>query len=221
MNSVIKNICSKLPQYYQQELKRHHFRRQISNGTFKSEEKEYNLLGRWVKKGDWVIDIGANVGHYTARLSEIVAETGRVIAVEPVPDTFELLAANTARLHYNNVTLLNVAASNSTGLHGIAVPKFDSGLYNYYRATITINNPSIAILSLSIDSLNLPERISLVKIDAEGHDLQVLIGMDRLLERDHPILIVEASSSDIAEHLNRFGYSFERINGSHNRVFSV
>lgn len=221
MNNLFKAISSKLPKSLQQELKRLLFSRQIRKGTFKTDEKEYLILDRWVKKGDWVLDIGANVGHYTVKLSELVGESGRVIAFEPIPDTFELLAANIARLSSRNVTLLNVGASSSTSLHGMALPKFDTGLDNYYMARITTNNPTIEILCLSIDSLNLSECIRLVKIDAEGHDLQVLKGMRSLLEKDHPVLIIEEGSSDISEYLSRFGYSFEIIDGSHNRVFEV
>ena len=221
MINIFKTISSKLPKSYQQELKRILFSRQIRMRTFKSEEKEYYLLDRWVKKGDWVIDIGANVGHYTIKLSDIVGKTGRVIAFEPIPETFELLAANTARLSFKNVTLLNVGASSSTCLHGMALPKFDTGLDNYYMAQITTDNPSIEILCLSVDSLNLSNPVGLIKIDAEGHDLQVLKGMESLLERDHPVLIIEEGSSEIQEYLNRFGYIFERINGSHNRVFYI
>lgn len=44
--------------------------------------------------GDWALDIGANVGHYTKRMSDLAGPEGRVIAFEPVPDTFAVLCAN-------------------------------------------------------------------------------------------------------------------------------
>ena len=220
MNKVFKKLSSKLPKKYQQELKRLYFGRQIKKGVFVSDEKEFNVLQKWVSKGDWVIDVGANIGHYTKKLSELVGRSGRVIAFEPIPDTFELLAANMARLANNNVSLFNVAASDSSSIQGMALPKFDTGLDNYFMAKITKSNPSLEILCLSIDSLNLPQSISLVKIDAEGHDISVLKGMESILRKDHPILIVEEDSSEIEIYLEIFGYSSERINGSHNKIFS-
>ena len=126
-----------------------------------------------------------------------------------------------AKLTYNNVTLFNVAASDSSSIQGMAMPKFDTGLDNYFMAKITANNPSLEILCLPIDSLNLPKSISLVKVDAEGHDLSVLKGMESVLRKDHPVLIIEDNSSEIVEYLETFGYSSERINGSHNKVFQV
>ena len=77
-----------------------------------------------------------------------------------------------------------------------------------------------AIFILSIEFLILPHSICLGKIDAEGHDISVLKGMESILREDHPILIIEDDSSEIGEYLEEFDYSFERINGSHNKVFS-
>ena len=220
MNNIFKILSSKLPKKYQQELKRLYYGRQIRNGLFITDEKEFNMLHKWVKKGDWVIDVGANIGHYSMKLSELVGETGRVIVFEPIPDTFELLAANMAKCSYNNYSLFNIAASDSSSIQGMAIPKHDTGLDNYFMANITTDNPSLEILCLSIDSLSLPQSIGLVKIDAEGHDINVLKGMESILRKDHPVLIIEADSSEIEEYLATYGYSSERINGSHNKIFS-
>lgn len=221
MNRFFKNIASKLPKRYQQELKRVHFRRQIKKGGFISDEKEFGILNKWVAEGDWVIDVGANIGHYTKKFSDLTGNTGRVIAFEPIPDSFELLAANITGLSYNNVTLINAAASDSTSVQGMAMPKFDTGLNNYFRAEITTSNPSLEVLCLSIDSLNLSRPIKLVKIDAEGHDINVLKGMEAILSKDQPVLIIEDGSSEINDYLEKFGYKAERIDGSHNKVFHV
>jgi FkbM family methyltransferase len=229
MNKTLKRITSRLPRRYQQELKRIRFGYQIRKGTFKTDEQEFGMLESWVGKGDWVLDIGANVGHYTSRLSEIVGETGRVLAFEPVPETFELLAANVARLPLRNVTLLNIAASESTNVLGMNVPKFDSGLENYYSAQLTHETAEFRVLCAPIDSLGfLPcppsdtsaRRIRLAKIDVEGHELSVVKGMQRLLGRDHLILIVEGDSPEVASYLAAFGYSARKIEGSPNTIFS-
>ena len=92
-------------------------------------------LARLVSSGDWVIDIGANVGAYAYRLSELVGSTGRVFAFEPVPETMSLLAANLLRSPHQNVTLLNMAASDSTAVVRMNMPEFSSGLSNFYRAS--------------------------------------------------------------------------------------
>ena len=45
-----------------------------------------------VSPRDWIVDVGANVGHYTKRLSELVGPKGRVIAFEPILETFSILS---------------------------------------------------------------------------------------------------------------------------------
>ena len=109
-----------------------------------------------MKPGDTVLDIGANIGHYTARLSNLVGANGRVIAFEPIPETFELLACNVARLAIQNVTLINAAACDSTTEVGMAVPGFESGLSNYYMAHISQEATDLRVLGIDIGSLNLP-----------------------------------------------------------------
>lgn len=217
--NLAKTIASKLPDRWQNELKRAQFGREIRRGGFYTDEKEYELLDRWVSDGDWVLDIGANIGHYTARLSELVGRSGRVVAFEPVPTTFELLAANMARLPLSNVTLLNIAASDSTGIVGMSIPKFDSGLNNFYMAHLTDRSSDLQIMTAAIDGLNIPGKVRLAKIDAEGHELPILVGMRNLLERDHPVLIVEDNSVEITSFLQALDYKHRRIDSSSNRIF--
>lgn len=219
MIKFLKRIASHLPLRYQQELKRLHFRRQIGKGKFKTNEKEFDRLNEWVHTGDCALDIGANVGHYSARLSEIVGVTGRVFAFEPVPQTFELLSANMAQCHCRNITLLNVAASEATNVLGMNIPKFDTGLYNYYEAHLTKDGAGLSVVCFSIDSLNIPKPIKLAKVDVEGHEISVLKGMENLIKRDHPIFIIEGRSDEVASYLESFGYSFEEAEGSPNRIF--
>ena len=222
MKRTLKKLASELPMRWQQELKRRYFGRQIRNHTFRTDEPEFDLLSSMVRAGAWALDIGANVGHYTVRLSELVGERGRVISFEPVPETFELLAANVALIPQKNVTLINAAASDSTGLSSMQIPKFeDSGLDNFYTAHLSERPSALNVLRITVDCLTPPEPIRLVKIDAEGHELPALRGMKRLLDKDHPILIVEDNSSEISDYLIKFGYSSEKVDGSSNRIFRV
>lgn len=222
--TILKKIAATLPTRYQQELKRLHFGRMIRSGTFMSAEvhdTEFGRLHEWVQAGDWAIDVGANVGNYSARLSQLVGPTGRVFSFEPVAETFELLTANMARLPYRNVSLFNVAASDGTGLRSMEVPLMEGGIENRYMAHITEDGTGdFAVLSLPLDALELPRRVSMVKIDVEGHELSALQGMRRLLERDHPVLVVEGRATDVADYMSALGYAYEEQAGSPNRVFS-
>lgn len=220
MKSILKKIAAKLPTSFQQGLKRHYYGYQIKAGKFVSPEYEFGDLQKWIKEGDWVIDIGANIGQYTKKMAELVGISGRVLAFEPIPRTFELLTANIAKIPFANISLFNVAASDSSSVQGMSIPKEASGLYILTRASIGTNHPDYNILCLTIDSLSIPNPVSLVKIDAEGHDFEVLKGMESLLGNDRPVLIIEDKSVQIEDYLKGFGYSSQRIKDSHNRVFS-
>jgi hypothetical protein len=64
-----RRIIAVLPKHWQLELKRIHYRRRIRLGTFISDEPEFSILSKVVADGDWVVDVGANVGFYTKRLA--------------------------------------------------------------------------------------------------------------------------------------------------------
>lgn len=178
------------------------------------------MLHNVVGPGDWVIDIGANVGHYTKRFSELVGARGRVIAFEPVPTTFSLLAANAQLFAYPNVSLVNAAVSDKFGIVGMSMPYFSTGLRNYYGAHIS-NTPdsTLSVLSMPLDSLPINYRVALVKIDAEGHEPFILAGMRKLIMTSLPFLILETSSNDVINSLNVMGYIPEKLQKSPNLLF--
>lgn len=219
MNNYIKKISSKLPKRLQQELKRLNCAYQLKRNKFISDEPEYERLEQWIRPGDWVLDIGANIGHYTSRFSKLVGPDGRVFAFEPISDTFELLASNATRFSYRNITLVNVAVSDSEMELGMEMPKFDSGLDNYYMATLTANTASNKIYCIAIDCFNFSRPIKFVKIDVEGYELSALMGMKKLIMRDHPVIVAEGISEEVTSFLSTFGYSHYTLQGSPNTIY--
>ena len=220
--SVLKRVTAKLPARVQQELKRLYFARLIRKGLFQhaiENEGEFHRLHEWVRPGDWVLDIGANVGNYAARLSELVGPGGRVIAVEPVPQTFELLAANVSRFPVQNVTLLNVAASDRFAMAGMRMPLLETGGPNPYMAHLTEQGAEMSVVCIAIGSLGIDRTISLIKIDVEGHELSALMGLERLIERDRPVLVIEGRSDEVEAFLSNYGYRGHQDANSPNRVF--
>lgn len=218
---VLKRIAGHMSPSMQHELRRVFFHAQIRRRRFMTDEKEYALLDTFIAAGDWVLDIGANVGHYTMRMAELVGPTGRVIAIEPVPDTFALLAANVRQFAHSNVSLLNVAASDRTATVGIEIPRFSEGLTNYYQAHVTTDSAALTILTLPVDALALGTPVKLAKIDVEGHELPVLRGMSALVERDHPVLIVETAAAQTTDWLHAMGYTTRRLPGSSNLLCTL
>ena len=219
---LLKRIAAALPGSWQFELKRIYYRLQIYRDIFSTPEPEYGILASLVGPGQWAIDIGANIGHYTKRLSDLVGSGGRIIAFEPVPETFALLAANVQLFKYRNVTLINAAVSDKTSLGVIDIPYFQSGIKNYFEAHLTSIpecQEGLEVMTLRVDSLEIPCRVVLCKIDVEGYEFPVLQGMSDLLKRDHPVLIVESGKKEVVELLTNLGYSIEKLPESPNMLF--
>jgi FkbM family methyltransferase len=218
---ILRRIAAFLPQNLQHSARRAWHSRQIRLGHFASDEPEFALLGQFVRPGDSVIDVGANVGHYTVRLSQLVGPQGRVIAFEPVPATFEVLATNVHAAGCENVTLFNTAASALTRMVSMTVPRFPDGLANYYQASIGTAVPgqsAIQALAIPIDALGIPHRISLIKIDAEGHELDVLKGLRQTLASHRPKVILEASGQASMDFLSGLDFRFTRLQNSPNVI---
>jgi FkbM family methyltransferase len=221
IKTIPRWVVARLPDQWQREIRRLNFRLRIRRGTFESDEPEFDALASIVRSGDWVIDVGANVGFYTKRMAELVGRQGRVLAFEPVPETFVVLANNLESSGCTNVSLFNAAVSEETGIAGMSIPRHqDTGLQNFYQAHLSeAIDCELQILVMSVDSMQIPHTIRLVKIDAEGHEFSVLKGMRKILTRDRPILIVETPNADVSTLLKSLGYAAQIYPGSPNTVF--
>lgn len=193
----------------------------ISAGVFDSDEPEYLRLAEWLEPGDIAMDVGANFGSYSVKMSRLVGDAGRVIAFEPVPQTFAMLVRSLAASGCSNVSALNIACSNANGLVTMSIPDDPVSGENLYQASISRSGPSlITVLCARIDDLPLPiDDLKLVKIDAEGHDAEVIEGMWSVISRVMPVLIAEHPSKAISERLTGLGYVHTHQAGSPNGVF--
>jgi FkbM family methyltransferase len=151
----------------------------------------HRLMDRCLRPGAVVVDVGANIGWNAIRAARLVGPTGRVIAVEPTPDTLDVLRRNVAASGLGNLVVEPVAAGRAPGtaefyLRG-GVSAVNS-LYpesRYSRVTGVLKVPVVPLDDL------VEGPVALVKIDVEGAELDVLEGMPRLLDSAGTVLIVE------------------------------
>jgi FkbM family methyltransferase len=219
LSNVLQTVLAQLPKRAQFLIRRVHFLYLIRRNELKPDEPEIVDVQRYLRPGDWVIDVGANIGRYTCFMARCVGESGRVIAIEPIAETFALLTNNVNACLARNVTLLNLGVSSETRIVRMTVPPHERNkLSNYYQARIS-SDGNYVVLCVPLDSLSFPQRIRLIKIDAEGHDLQVLEGAVKLIERDRPIIIVEGwDNGPVAKWLGDRHYILQKRPGSANIV---
>lgn len=202
MNKMLKSFLHRiLPEMFLKLLKKTHYCRLLRKYSEK-EEPDFAIVKYLVKRGQTVVDIGANVGFYTKLLSELVAEDGLVISIEPIPETFSILSSCVSRLGLKNVMLLKYAVSDKNGYAMMEVPKYDTGGFNYYQSRIIENNTECAssknfpVEMKTLDTLlsSCERRIAFIKCDVEGKELAVVKGAVSVITKFRPALLIEVSS---------------------------
>ncbi len=221
MRSLAKKIASRLPTSIRNSVQRSWYTYRIRSGDFQHRgEPEFQMLNQWVQPGDIVLDIGANIGIFTAELSRLVGNAGRVIAFEPVPETFRFLVHNSRLFPFSNITFFNVAVSSESRFLNISVPVTSTGIPASARASIQEHDDNgIRILGVPIGALAFPQPVRFVKIDVEGHEIHVIRGMRKLLESDRPRCLIEGEDPAVRAHFDELGYRHEKIKDSPNTIF--
>jgi FkbM family methyltransferase len=159
--------------------------------------------------GGTCLDIGANVGNHALFFAEHFDE---VLAFEPHPRSFALLQINASLRH--NVHCFAFALSNADAQATLNVPADNLGMASLHAnapGNSTGNAPgnapgnaqdqAVACELRRLDGLVelRRQRVSLMKIDVEGHELAVLQGARDLLLRDRPIVVFEQLASEITQ----------------------
>lgn len=144
------------------------------------------------------LDVGAHKGVVTHMLTKRVGDSGKVIAFEPQKELFEWLRRMIPSFGFSNVSIESVALAE------------ESGSRTLYRAGVTKSGSltedenshfeSISVEAVTLDEYceaNDFEKISFIKIDVDGFELQVLQGGEQALRKYLPILLVEISDKDL------------------------
>jgi FkbM family methyltransferase len=138
-----------------------------------------------LSEGDIFVDIGANVGYFSFIASPLVGAKGKVYSFEASPSICRQLTSNARANGVSNIDIRQVAVSNVQGV--IELWKDVSG--NEGNSTVTIQMATLASHSLeaavpcdrlgSLMNVNAIENAKMIKIDVEGHEVEVLEGMSR------------------------------------------
>jgi FkbM family methyltransferase len=149
-----------------------------------------------VSAGDTVIEIGANIGTETVGFSDIVGRSGRVYAIEPEPSCLKSLKDNLEINHCHNVSLLPLAIGEYCKQVRFILPpnKHCSGIGYVSEQAEELNSNSIEVHCVTLDSLSSQiDAVRIIFIDAEGSEMNILKGGRKLISRDKPHIVLEAS----------------------------
>jgi FkbM family methyltransferase len=163
-----------------------------------------------VKPGDTFVDIGANVGLITLHAAALVGSAGCVHSFEPNPLLAERLRKLIDLNQLNHVTLHAVGLSDAQGELALSILKD-----HHEQGTLSrIDDPSVFSHQYHVPTRlgdeELPADLAgpaMFKIDVEGHELQVLRGLRRTLDRLRPVVFTEVSD----DYLRRAGSSVAEL----------
>ncbi|MGA7180848.1 MAG: FkbM family methyltransferase [Thiobacillaceae bacterium] len=165
------------------------------------------VIAELLEPGETFIDVGANSGFFTLLASRRVGPAGRILSFEPVPSMHKRLLENIALNDMKNVSVQTVALSNAEGtLPLFEGPEGHKGISSLRH--IDNSAATIEVKTMPLDKFrDTISTVTLVKIDVEGAEQLVLEGMAKMLNKDHPYLVIEITD----EYLHAFGHTAARL----------
>jgi len=158
------------------------------------------------------LDIGANCGYYSRELAKYFT---KVYAFEINPTHYRRLNTISPK-----VSVVNSGLSNHKRLMNLYIPikdKLELNGWASLQAEARIDSSETVVKKdlpvETLDSFNL-EYVDFIKIDVEGHEMEVLVGSRMTLERNSPVILIEINPSNkkaVTEYLNSFGYTKQAL----------
>ena len=164
----------------------------------------------------WFFDVGANVGLYTWDVRK-ACPNRNILAFEPDPENIKLLEKTLAKANLQNLEICQSALSNKAGEASFFQDTLTSatgcvGGNDKPWIELYLNGSSneIRVKTKTLESVVIESRTpSLIKIDVEGHEVEVLQGGRNVLCEAKPLLIIESfppKQSTVLSLLNELGY---------------
>lgn len=158
-------------------------------------------MARTLRPGMTAIDVGANFGYYTILLAALVGGEGHVVAIEPAPATAAMLRRSVDLNGFESFTTVIEAAAGA-GEHRESLlhvpdrePK-NAQLVASAEVAETAGGTVHRVPEMRLDALLADRpRIDFVKIDAEGAEEAIVAGMQAMLRRDKPRLVLEFNTA--------------------------
>ncbi|MGY1751704.1 FkbM family methyltransferase [Blastococcus sp. SYSU D01042] len=156
------------------------------------------------RPGDYV-DVGTNIGVVAASVAAHLGSSGRVLAFEPSPETLRLAASTIALNDADNVVLYNAAASDTDGHLAFHATPGNSAIASARQHAFGLLNEwqQVTVPAVRLDTLHAAgelDNVSLVKIDVEGHELNVLRGALDFIAAVRPTVVFEYTPLAAADH---------------------
>lgn len=189
-------------------------------------------MRRYINPGDTVLDIGAHTGDYSVPLALAAGSSGCVFAFEPNPYVFRVLEEN-SKLNRSKTNLIPINAAVSSQNEETEFCYSDPGFCNGGKFEGVSRWKHGHAFTLKVQCVRAhdylkekhPERlkkISLIKIDTEGHDLSVIESLQDLIRANRPYIhaemfrhLTEVQRQALIEMLKSLQYNVHYADGQY------
>jgi FkbM family methyltransferase len=155
------------------------------------------FMAKIVTEGMLVLDVGANFGYYSVLMADLVGPDGKLIAVEPNPSAARAAEASLSVNGFGSrSTVIQAAASDTAGTSTFCVPRTEPKNATMVPEGHTQADAEIfTVPTVTLDEVCRDQRVDFIKIDAEGGEYRIFKGMQMILRRDRPKLILEFNAA--------------------------
>lgn len=156
---------------------------------------EIGYCSRMLKRGQTVVDLGANIGFFTLLFARQVGPEGKVYAFEPGPISYALLTANVRINGYHNVVLVNKAVSSRTEMQTLYLcptGESDNRVSDRELSFESEHRTTVPIEAVRLDDFfaELDDPVDYLKIDIQGGEYLAFLGMEQIIKRNPQMRIV-------------------------------
>ena len=150
------------------------------------------LFGEFLREGETVVDVGANLGYYVLHEKRLIGDGGTIVAIEPAPKNVDLLRKNIASNGLSRVQVVVGAIGDYDGSGQLYL----SSRSNWHSMTPTDRSQTgsvpveVSTLDGLVERLGL-RQVDFVRMDLEGYETAVARGMLRTIAAHRPKLVME------------------------------
>jgi FkbM family methyltransferase len=185
----------------------------VKNGCMKKKYPELFYLPKIIKKGDFCLDIGANLGYYSYFMAKYCGNNGRMIAIEPVPLFGTLWKRN---VPFAQAELWPYALGESNKKVEMGMPEIN-GLIHHGMTRVILEREKKYKCFFEVEMKTGDhlfgdlEKIDFIKCDIEGYEHLVFSHMTALIKKHRPLIQTELSNKntrkEVFDLFENFAYS--------------
>ena len=186
----------------------------------KYEHLSLSLWYEMTRKNGYFFDVGAHTGIYSI-IGNLNKKQNNIISIEAYFLNFSRLLSN---LKINNIIPKNCLLAAASNTEGVGKFSIKTGPHYHSTGGKISKNGNFNVSKIKIDNFKIDKKIDGIKIDTEGHELEVLEGAQNYINKDKPDIIFEINENcfdKCLELLKPNGYNFYFIDEIDEKIIKI